>query len=105
MMKRPQTRLTLIVLSVVLMLLTSLAATLAASPIPAGLTTMTPPPSPTPDNQPLKPLVLLTVYNPWLMVIGSDEPTFALYDNGLVIYQRLGPADAPEFASAQLTPA
>ena len=61
--------------------------------------------SPTPDNQPLKPLVLLTVYNPWLMVIGSDEPTFALYDNGLVIYQRIGPADAPEFASAQLTPA
>ncbi len=103
-MKRLQSRLPILILSVVVMLLTSIAATLAASPTNVALTTMTPP-GPTPDNQPPKPLVLLTIYNPWLMVIGSDEPTFALYDNGLVIYQRLGPADAPEFASVQLTPA
>ncbi len=99
----------IIALSVVLMLSISLAATFAAPSMPNVQTTatLTPSliPSLTPDHQPLKPLVLLTIYNPWLMVIGSDEPTFALYDNGLVIYQRLGPADAPEFASAQLTAA
>jgi len=33
-----------------------------------------------------QPLVLLTEYNPWAMVIGSDSPTFALYANGTVIY-------------------
>ena len=33
-----------------------------------------------------QPLVLLTEYNPWAMVIGSDSPTFALYANGMVIY-------------------
>ncbi len=33
-----------------------------------------------------QPLVLLYVKDPWLMVIGSDSPHFALYDNGLVIY-------------------
>ncbi len=103
-MKHSKTRITIIALSVMLMLLTSIAATLAAPSTTAALTTMTPPPSPAPEKT-LKPLVLLTVYNPWLMVIGSDEPTFALYDNGLVIYQRLGPADAPEFASVRLTAA
>jgi hypothetical protein len=87
------------------MLSISLAATFAAPIHPNKPLTTFLPPSPTPDHQPLKPLVLLTIYNPWLMVIGSDEPTFALYDNGLVIYQRIGPADAPEFASVQLTAA
>jgi len=33
-----------------------------------------------------EPLVLLTEYNPWAMVIGSDSPTFALYSDGTVIY-------------------
>lgn len=31
--------------------------------------------------------VVLIERNPWLMVIGSDTPTFALYDTGQVIYK------------------
>ena len=34
------------------------------------------------------PLFVLIEYNPWQMVIGSDSPTFALYNNGLVIFQK-----------------
>jgi hypothetical protein len=37
-----------------------------------------------------QPLVLLTEYNPWAMVIGSDSPTFALYGNGTVIWRAEG---------------
>jgi hypothetical protein len=33
-----------------------------------------------------EPLVLLTEYNPWALVVGSDTPTFALYADGTVIY-------------------
>jgi len=33
------------------------------------------------------PKIVLTEYNPWAMVIGSDSPTFALYDNGIIIYK------------------
>jgi hypothetical protein len=32
------------------------------------------------------PVVVLIERNPWLMVFGSDSPTFALYDDGAVIY-------------------
>jgi hypothetical protein len=32
------------------------------------------------------PIVLLYEMNPWANVIGSDTPSFALYDNGLVIF-------------------
>ena len=35
-----------------------------------------------------KPLVVLIEADPWLMVVGSDVPSFALYENGQVIYQR-----------------
>jgi len=47
-------------------------------------TTLTPPPAP----EAPEPIIILTIYDPWRMVIGSDEPTFALYETGLVIYQR-----------------
>ncbi len=86
----------MVLMALALVLTTPLSANPPRTTIPTS--------SPTPAASP-KPLVLLTIYNPWRMVIGSDEPTFALYDNGLVIYQRLGPADAPEFASVQLTAA
>lgn len=33
------------------------------------------------------PRVVLTETDPWLMVIGSDVPTFALYENGQIIYK------------------
>jgi hypothetical protein len=29
---------------------------------------------------------MLTEFNPWAMVVGSDSPTFVLYENGTVIY-------------------
>jgi len=35
---------------------------------------------------PPQPLVLLYVRDPWLMVFGSDSPSFALYNNDLVTY-------------------
>jgi hypothetical protein len=34
-----------------------------------------------------KPLIYFVETNPWLMVIGSDVPSFALYESGLVIYR------------------
>ena len=34
------------------------------------------------------PLIVLTETNPWLIVIGSDAPTFALYENGQILYKR-----------------
>lgn len=33
-----------------------------------------------------KPLIVLIERNPWLMVIGSDSPSFVLYDNGTLIF-------------------
>jgi hypothetical protein len=33
-----------------------------------------------------KPILVLLESNPWLMVAGSDSPTFALYDDGTEIY-------------------
>ena len=40
------------------------------------------------NNQeaPVKPLILLYERDPWLMVVGSDSPTFALYENGKAIF-------------------
>jgi hypothetical protein len=35
-----------------------------------------------------RPLFVIIERNPWAMVIGSDSPTFALYDDGTLIYQR-----------------
>lgn len=92
------TRQFLISLPLSILLLVSMAVALViATPLSANPPrTSIATPSPTPDKpETFQPIILLTIYNPWLMVIGSDEPTFALYDNGLVIYQRIGPADAP----------
>lgn len=35
-----------------------------------------------------QPLLVLIEFNPWATVIGSDSPSFALYDNGLVVYRQ-----------------
>ena len=35
-----------------------------------------------------QPLLVLTETNPWLMVIGSDVPSFALYEGGQIIYRK-----------------
>ncbi|MEI6407968.1 MAG: hypothetical protein WCR52_01175 [Bacteroidota bacterium] len=34
-----------------------------------------------------KPLIVLTEFSPWLTVINSDMPSFALYEKGQVVYQ------------------
>jgi len=34
-----------------------------------------------------KPIIVFFETDPWLMVIGSDNPSFVLYDNGRLIYQ------------------
>ncbi len=39
------------------------------------------------DNTYGKPLIVLTETDPWLMVIGSDVPSFALYEKGQIIYK------------------
>lgn len=36
-----------------------------------------------------KPIIVLVETDPWLMVIGSDVPTFALYYNGQIIYKKI----------------
>ena len=35
-----------------------------------------------------QPIIVLLETDPWLMVIGSDTPSFALYENGQIIFQR-----------------
>lgn len=35
-----------------------------------------------------QPIIVLIETDPWLMVIGSDVPTFALYENGQIIYRK-----------------
>lgn len=36
-----------------------------------------------------QPIVVLIETDPWLMVIGSDVPTFTLYENGQIIYKKV----------------
>lgn len=36
-----------------------------------------------------QPIIVLIETDPWLMVIGSDVPTFALYENGQIIYKKI----------------
>jgi hypothetical protein len=47
-----------------------------------------------------EPRIVLMERNPWLAVIGSDSPTFALYANGLVIFR--GNAGSGEYLAALL---
>ena len=40
-------------------------------------------------NEPYgRPIVVLIETDPWLMVVGSDVPSFALYENGHIIYKK-----------------
>jgi hypothetical protein len=41
---------------------------------------------PAPAESGYEPVVTLTEHNPWLMVVGSDSPSFVLYRNGVVIF-------------------
>jgi hypothetical protein len=53
------------------------------------------------ERQP-KPSFVLVEYNPWAMVIGADSPTFALYDDGTVIYWK-SVGRGGKYLSAKLT--
>lgn len=50
-----------------------------------------------------KVVVLLYERDPWAMVIGSDSPTFALYDDGLVIFTGAHGEGRREYASVMLS--
>ncbi|MBZ0282650.1 MAG: hypothetical protein K8L97_18055 [Anaerolineae bacterium] len=80
-----------------LMALMVSAAAPAASPS-VFRTTLPPPPAP----EAPEPIIILTIHDPWRMVIGSDEPTFALYETGLVLYQRENDNGEWELASVVL---
>src|SRR3569833_120695 len=45
------------------------------------------------------PVLILLERNPWMMVIGADSPSFALYEDGMVIYRT-----ASGFRSGTLDP-
>ncbi|MBI1852729.1 MAG: hypothetical protein HYR85_20500 [Planctomycetes bacterium] len=49
-----------------------------------------------------RPLLVLVESDPWLMVVGSDSPSFALYDDGLVIFHRIVEGAEPTLVSATL---
>ena len=55
---------------------------------------------PTSASEQPQPSVVLVERNPWLMVIGSDSPTFVLYSDGLVIFRN---AESSAYLSAHLT--
>jgi hypothetical protein len=48
--------------------------------------------------------LMLKEFDPWRMVLGSDSPTFAAYDDGLIIFKRVKDNGDVAFASVQLPP-
>lgn len=51
------------------------------------------------DSKLRKPLAILVEQNPWLEVIGSDSPSFVLYEDGFLIYRKY----KAELVAVQLT--
>jgi len=51
------------------------------------------------------PLLVVLEQNPWLSVIGSDSPTFALYDDGTLVYLREKPTAEEPFHTRTVTDA
>jgi len=49
-----------------------------------------------------KPLLVVLEQNPWLMVMGSDSPTFALYEDGTIICLRDKPTQEKPFYSRKI---
>ncbi len=52
-----------------------------------------------------RPLLVVLEQNPWLSVIGSDSPTFALYDDGTIVYLREKPTTENPFQTRRTTDA
>src|SRR5688572_23339230 len=76
--------------------LVAMAQPLPAQPLP--LTTVTP----VYGDEDASPLAMLTVYDPWAMVLGADSPVFVLYETGQVIYTRVNDDNDAEYWSALL---
>lgn len=77
------------------------AVVVGAQPVangPALLTTITP----VYGDEDAKPIVMLTIFDPWAMVLGADSPVFVLYETGQVIYSRANEDNEVEFWSAML---
>ncbi len=51
-----------------------------------------------------KPIAILIQTDPWLMVIGSDTPRVAIYDDGQVIYLKRETNKSPVYLHKQLSP-
>ncbi len=51
-----------------------------------------------------KPIAVLIQTDPWLMVIGSDTPLVAIYDDGQVLYLRRKKDEPPSLLHVQLGP-
>ena len=64
-----------------------LAIVTVASPTVAASPPCSPATSVRPGASEPRPLLVLIEADPWLMVVGSDSPTVAVYDTGLVIYR------------------
>jgi hypothetical protein len=54
------------------------------------------------DDAPV-PLIMLTEFDPWQMVLGSDTPTIVVYDTGQVIYVRTNDEGDYEHATVHLS--
>lgn len=56
------------------------------------------------EIKPIKrqPFIVLIEHDPWLPVLESDSPTFALYDDGLVIFRRHGKKGGNDYGSILL---
>ncbi len=52
-----------------------------------------------------KPVAVIYEVDPWAMVLGSDSPTVALYEDGLFIFARKAAGGGYEYASARLSAA
>ncbi|MEJ2689141.1 MAG: hypothetical protein P8130_04175 [Deltaproteobacteria bacterium] len=50
-----------------------------------------------------EPIAVMIQTNPWLMVIGSDTPTIAIYSDGQIIKLNQEKENAPLYVQAQLT--
>ena len=48
-------------------------------------------------------MVLLFLQDRWLMVIGSDSPSFALYGDGTVIFEKKTDQNVNQYYSAKLS--
>lgn len=54
------------------------------------------------SQEPLKPLIVLIEQNPWLFVFGADSPSFALYNNGEVIFIKRNDSKKMEYVHVLL---